>query len=100
MVPLCNALGALPGQAKVIDGELHLRGLVASPDGQKIFRCERKGKVSGRPRAPGGDGWCQESPGIYHGIYPHGMMINPMVNPWMMMDPWILQYPGSMGLCS
>jgi len=56
MVPLCNALGALPGQAKVIDGELHLRGLVASPDGQKIFRCERKGKVSGRPRAPGGDG--------------------------------------------
>lgn len=53
MVPLCNALGALPGQAKVIDGELHLRGLVASPDGQKIFRCERKGKVSGRPRAPG-----------------------------------------------
>ena len=61
MVPLCNALSAVPGQAKVIDGELHLKGLVASPDGQKIFRCERKGKVSGRPRAPGGDGWCQEA---------------------------------------
>ena len=30
----------------MIDGELHLKGLVASPDGQKIFRCERKGKVS------------------------------------------------------
>ena len=35
----------LQGQAKVIDGELHLKGLVASPDGQQIFRTERKGKV-------------------------------------------------------
>lgn len=41
-----NCKTPIAGQAKVIDGELHLRGLVASPDGQKIFRCERKGKVS------------------------------------------------------
>lgn len=33
------------GQAKVIDGELHLKGLVASPDGKQIFRTERTGKV-------------------------------------------------------
>lgn len=41
-----NCKTPIAGQAKVIDGELHLKGLVASPDGQKIFRCERKGKVS------------------------------------------------------
>ena len=28
-------------QAKIIDGKIHFRGLVASPDGQKIFRAER-----------------------------------------------------------
>eukprot|EP00438_Fugacium_kawagutii_P014701 Skav216937 [mRNA] locus=scaffold880:38907:52307:- [translate_table: standard] len=41
-----NCKTPIAGQAKVVDGELHLRGLVASPDGQKIFRTERKGKVS------------------------------------------------------
>ena len=28
-------------QAKLIDGKIHFRGLVASPDGKKIFRTER-----------------------------------------------------------
>mgnify|MGYP002803562104 CR=1 FL=1 len=41
-----NCKTPIAGQAKVIDGELHLRGLVASPDGQRIFKTERKGKVS------------------------------------------------------
>ena len=28
-------------QAQLIDGKMHFKGLVASPDGQKIFRAER-----------------------------------------------------------
>ena len=31
----------IAGQAKLIDGKLHFRGLVSSPDGQKMFRAER-----------------------------------------------------------
>eukprot|EP00913_Durusdinium_trenchii_P025869 g24276.t1 len=41
-----NCKTPIAGQAKVIDGELHLKGLVASPDGKQIFRTERTGKVS------------------------------------------------------
>lgn len=41
-----NCKTPIAGQARVVDGQLHLLGLVASPDGQRIFRAERKGAVS------------------------------------------------------
>jgi len=41
-----NCKTPIAGQARVVDGQLHLLGLVASPDGQRTFRAERKGDVS------------------------------------------------------
>eukprot|EP00930_Biecheleria_cincta_P006612 TRINITY_DN107657_c0_g1_i1.p1 TRINITY_DN107657_c0_g1~~TRINITY_DN107657_c0_g1_i1.p1 ORF type:complete len:459 (+),score=84.40 TRINITY_DN107657_c0_g1_i1:54-1379(+) len=41
-----NCKTPIAGQARVIDGQLHILGLVASPDGQRTFRAERKGAVS------------------------------------------------------
>merc|ERR1712048_680635 len=38
-----NCKTPIAGQARVIDGQLHFKGLVASPDGQRIFRVERSG---------------------------------------------------------
>lgn len=40
-----NCKTPIAGQARVVDGELLLKGLVASPDGQRIYRTERSGKV-------------------------------------------------------
>eukprot|EP00960_Hanusia_phi_P046566 757911-Hanusia_phi.AAC.1 len=36
----------IAGQARIVDGKIHFKGLVASPDGSKIFRAERVGDVS------------------------------------------------------
>jgi len=41
-----NCKTPIAGQARVIDGQLVLKGLVASPDGQTIYRVEREGAVS------------------------------------------------------
>eukprot|EP00931_Biecheleriopsis_adriatica_P060230 TRINITY_DN3614_c0_g1_i1.p1 TRINITY_DN3614_c0_g1~~TRINITY_DN3614_c0_g1_i1.p1 ORF type:complete len:434 (-),score=101.63 TRINITY_DN3614_c0_g1_i1:274-1575(-) len=41
-----NCKTPIAGQARVQDGQLHLLGLVASPDGQRVFRAERKGAAS------------------------------------------------------
>jgi len=38
-----NCKTPIAGQARVTDGQLHFLGLVASPDGQKIWRTERTG---------------------------------------------------------
>jgi len=38
-----NCKTPIAGQARVVAGELHFQGLVASPDGQRIFRVERRG---------------------------------------------------------
>jgi len=41
-----NCKTPIAGQAKVENGELTFLGLVASPDGQRVFRAERKGSAS------------------------------------------------------
>jgi len=41
-----NCKTPIAGQAKVENGELSFCGLVASPDGQRVFRAERKGSAS------------------------------------------------------
>lgn len=41
-----NCKTPIAGQAKVENGEIHLQGLVASPDGKTIFRAERRGPVA------------------------------------------------------
>ncbi|CAK0834182.1 unnamed protein product [Prorocentrum cordatum] len=41
-----NCKTPIAGQARVEDGQLLFKGLVASPDGQKIFRVERAGSPS------------------------------------------------------
>jgi len=41
-----NCKTPIAGQARVTDGRLHFLGLVASPDGQKIFRTERTGAAA------------------------------------------------------
>jgi len=38
-----NCKTPIAGLATVVDGQLHFKGLVASPDGQTIFRAERTG---------------------------------------------------------
>mmetsp|Transcript_13968 Transcript_13968/g.21745 ORF Transcript_13968/g.21745 Transcript_13968/m.21745 type:complete len:374 (-) Transcript_13968:295-1416(-) len=35
----------IAGQAKIIDGKIHFRGLVSSPDGSKVFRAENVGEI-------------------------------------------------------
>jgi len=39
-----NCKTPIAGLARVVDGELHFKGFVASPDGQQVFRAERKGR--------------------------------------------------------
>eukprot|EP00416_Gambierdiscus_australes_P022083 CAMPEP_0171064766 /NCGR_PEP_ID=MMETSP0766_2-20121228/6482_1 /TAXON_ID=439317 /ORGANISM="Gambierdiscus australes, Strain CAWD 149" /LENGTH=428 /DNA_ID=CAMNT_0011520831 /DNA_START=93 /DNA_END=1379 /DNA_ORIENTATION=+ len=38
-----NCKTPIAGQARIIEDQLHFQGLVASPDGKRIFRCERTG---------------------------------------------------------
>jgi len=39
-----NCKTPIAGQAQIIDGELHFKGMVASPDGSKFYRVERTGR--------------------------------------------------------
>lgn len=36
----------VPGQAKIIDGQIHFKGLISKPDGSDMIRVERVGPVS------------------------------------------------------
>jgi len=40
-----NCRTPIAGQAKIVDGEMVFKGLIAKPDGSVIFRAERKGPV-------------------------------------------------------
>jgi len=41
-----NCKTPIAGQARVVDGQIHFEGLVASPDGQRVYMVERSGPVA------------------------------------------------------